>query len=58
MMSWRTPATLAGIAVINTVEARQAVPPGMYKPTRSSGVTRQRSRTPGSSNWYALGFSS
>src|SRR5687768_8057384 len=32
-----TPATRAGITLINTVEGNGAVPPGTYNPTRSIG---------------------
>ena len=38
MMSSCTPATLAGIAFINTEDGYAALPPGTYRPTRSSGV--------------------
>ena len=39
MINSLTPATLAGIAFINTEEGYAAFPPGTYKPTRSSEVT-------------------
>ena len=34
-----TPATLAGITVISTVEGYEAVPPGIYAPTLPTGLT-------------------
>ena len=38
MMTSLTPATFAGMAFIKTDEGYEALPPGTYKPTRSSGV--------------------
>src|SRR5712691_3132862 len=49
MMSSRTPAILAGMAFIRTDEGYAALPPGTYKPTRSSGVTRCPSVVPSAS---------
>ena len=58
----------AGTASISTVEKRGAVPPGMYRPTRSMGTGRWMQRTPGAvstqiscgrwASWKARMFSS
>src|SRR5690554_5004444 len=39
MITSATPATFAGIAFISTEDGYAALPPGTYKPARSSGVT-------------------
>ncbi|MCY1171728.1 hypothetical protein D9M73_118490 [compost metagenome] len=44
-----TPATLAGIAFINTDDGYDALPPGTYRPARSSGVTFWPSTVPSAS---------
>ena len=42
-----TPAILAGMASISTVEGYAAVPPGTYRPARSTGITFCPITTPG-----------
>jgi len=49
MISSGTPATLAGMAFINTEDGYAALPPGTYKPTRSKGVTCCPSTVPSAS---------
>ena len=43
----RHPAILAGMQSMSTVEGRGAVPPGIYTPTFSMGVTFWPRRMPG-----------
>lgn len=49
MTSSCTPATLAGMAFISTDDGYAALPPGTYRPTRSSGVTCWPSTVPSAS---------
>lgn len=49
-----TPATRAGIAFISTDDGYAALPPGTYRPTRSSGVTFWPSTVPSASVYCQL----
>lgn len=51
MISSGTPATFAGTAFMITVEGYAALPPGTYRPTRSSGVTCWPSSVPSASRY-------
>ncbi len=47
IMTSCTPAILAGMAFMSTVEGYAAVPPGMYSPARRTGIMRSPRITPG-----------
>ncbi|MNR63339.1 hypothetical protein D3C85_1856220 [compost metagenome] len=54
MITSFTPATRAGMAFISTDDGYAALPPGTYRPTRSSGVTFWPSIVPSDSVYSQL----